>query len=192
MKLSNLSKTTRHTKKRIGRGHGSGRGGHTSTRGTKGQKSRGKVGLFFEGTKIKKSLLKRLPLFRGKGKFKPLRPTSLIVNLKYLNVFKAQEQVTIGSLIEKGILAKDLPETAEVKILGDGEISIPLTVLLPTSKNAKEKIEKAGGKVEAGLPGQEGKNPKAEIKRIVSRKTVVKSVKKAEVKSSSAKATEDK
>jgi len=147
MKLSDLPKTTQDTKKRIGRGHGSGRGGHTSTRGNKGQKSRGKIGLFFEGTKIKKSLLKRLPLFRGKGKFKPLRPSSFVVNLKYLNIFKAQEQVTAKSLIEKGILAKDLPETTEVKILGDGEISIPLTVLLPTSKKAKEKIEKAGGKV---------------------------------------------
>ncbi len=187
MKLSSLSKTTRDSKKRIGRGHGSGRGGHTSTRGHKGQKSRGKIGLFFEGTKVKKSLLKRLPLFRGKGKFKPLKPIFLIVNLKYLNVFKAQEQVTAKSLIEKGILAKDLPETTIVKILGDGEISIPLTVLLPTSKNAKEKIEKAGGKVEV-----ENKSPKEEIKKTVSKKTAVKSVKKAEVKSSSAKATEDK
>lgn len=150
MKLSDLPKTTQDTKKRIGRGHGSGRGGHTSTRGTKGQKSRGKVGLFFEGTKTKKSLLKRLPLFRGKGKFKSLKPSPFIINLKYLNIFKAAEEVTLESLKEKGILSKDLPNNVRVKILGEGEINVPLTVLLPTSKNAQEKIEKVGGRVEGG------------------------------------------
>lgn len=58
------------SKKRIGRGIGSGKGGHTSSRGQKGQKSRGSIHILFEGMKTKKSLLKRLPLLRGKGKFK--------------------------------------------------------------------------------------------------------------------------
>jgi len=49
---------------------GSGKGSHTSGRGQKGQKSRGnKIGVLFEGMKMKKSYLKRLPLMRGKGKF---------------------------------------------------------------------------------------------------------------------------
>ena len=47
-----LIKTTQKRHKRIGRGHGSGRGGHTSTRGNKGQKAREDIGLLFEGTKF--------------------------------------------------------------------------------------------------------------------------------------------
>src|SRR3972149_1988059 len=66
-----LKKTVKKSKKRLGRGYGSGKGGHTSSRGQKGQKSRGKVGVIFEGYKVKKSLIKRLPLLRGKGKFLP-------------------------------------------------------------------------------------------------------------------------
>lgn len=157
MELSNLPKTVRKSKKRIGRGYGSGRGGHASTRGTKGQKSRGKIGLFFEGTKIKKSLIKRLPLFRGKGKFKPKRPLPLVINLKYLNVFGNGEEVTLQTLKEKGILKKDLPLETEVKILGDGEVGVSLTVFLPTSKQARQKIEKAGGRVVAPDENKRGK-----------------------------------
>lgn len=66
-----LPKVIKRSKKRVGRGVGSGKGSHTSGRGQKGQKSRGKVGVLFEGMKMKKSLLKRLPLMRGKGKFHP-------------------------------------------------------------------------------------------------------------------------
>lgn len=146
MQLSNLPKTVHKSKKRIGRGHGSGRGGHSSTRGTSGQKQRSSVGLFFEGTKVKKSLLKRLPLFRGKDKFKSHGSETLVINLKYLNVFKSQEVVNLDSLKSKGLLEKDLGDIA-VKILGEGEIGVPLTIELPCSKGAREKIEKAGGKV---------------------------------------------
>jgi len=147
MNLSQLPKTTQKGKKRIGRGGGSGRGGHTSTRGAKGQKARSSVGLFFEGTKFKKSLLKRLPLLRGKGKLKPRKNARVVINLKYLNFFKANEEVNRETLKSKGILAKDFPDNVEVKILGDGQIGVPLTVFLPVSKGAREKIEKAGGKV---------------------------------------------
>jgi large subunit ribosomal protein L15 len=69
----NLPKVIQRPKKRVGRGIGSGKGGHTSGRGQKGQKSRGKIGVLFEGLKMKKSYLKRLPLMRGKGKFGPKR-----------------------------------------------------------------------------------------------------------------------
>lgn len=147
MQLSNLPKTVQKSGKRIGRGHGSGKGGHTSTRGSKGQKSRTSIGLLFAGTKFKKSFIKRLPLFRGKGKFKPAKNPELVVNLKYLNLFKSGEEVTIESLKAKGILSKDLSASSRVKILGDGDLQVPLTVLLATSKGAKTKIEKAGGKV---------------------------------------------
>jgi len=154
MKLSNLSKTVHKSKKRIGRGHGSGRGGHSSTRGTSGQKQRSRVSMFFEGTKVKKSLLKRLPLFRGKSKFKSHSVKPLIINLKYLNVFKPQEVVNLDSLKSKGILEKKLASNTVVKILGEGEIGIPLIIELSCSKNAQKKIEKAGGKVIGKVEGK--------------------------------------
>ncbi len=191
MKLSELPKTTEKSQKRIGRGHGSGKGGHTSTRGSKGQKSRTKVGLFFEGTKFKKSLLKRLPFMRGKGKFNPQEPPSVVINLKYLNFFEKGDEVTLVSLQSKGILGKDLPGNTKVKILGNGEINIPLSVFLPASKGAKEKIEKAGGTVgPASAKATAGKEvrseketvkieePKEEKKEVKKARVVKKSVKK--------------
>lgn len=66
-----LPKVVMRGDKRVGRGLGSGRGGHTVGRGQKGQKSREKVSISFFGTKVKKSLLKKLPMQRGKGKLKP-------------------------------------------------------------------------------------------------------------------------
>ncbi len=147
MELNKLPKISTRSKKRVGRGFGSGKGGHTSGRGQKGQKSRGKIPMTMEGTKIKKSLLKRLPLRRGKGKFKPISPKPLIVNIKYLNLFKKDEEVTLESLIKKGVVDSKQAKTAGVKILGDGEIKIALKVRVPSSKGAAKKIIKAGGQI---------------------------------------------
>ncbi len=147
IKLDKLPKTTRRKKKRVGRGYGSGKGGHTAGRGAKGLKARNKVGLTFEGTKTKKSFLKRLPLQRGKGRFKSLKPKPLVVNLKYLNLFKKGEKVNLITLVKKGILMRDETEKQGVKILGDGDLNVALIVELPASKGATKKIEKAGGKV---------------------------------------------
>lgn len=71
MRLHELPKIVKKGKKRLGRGYGSGKGGHTVGRGQKGQKARGKIHPLFTGTKTKKSLLQRLPLLRGKGRLKP-------------------------------------------------------------------------------------------------------------------------
>lgn len=147
MKLSKLAKTTTKKKKRLGRGYGSGKGGHTVGRGAKGLKARGKVGLTFEGTKTKKSFLKRLPLQRGKGKFKSLKPKPLVVNVKYLNLYKKGEKVNLTTLVKKGVIAADEAKKQGVKILGDGDLKVALKVELPTSKRAAKKIVKAGGKV---------------------------------------------
>lgn len=166
MDLSNLSKTGSKSKKRVGRGHGSGRGGHTSGRGSKGQNSRSKPGLFFEGTKFKKSLIKRLPLFRGKGKLKPRSADPLIINIKFLEVFKEGDQVTFATLQEKGIIIKNLPTETKLKILGEGTLTKGLIVSLPCSKSAKEKIEKAGGKVVSKDTVIETK-PKEPLKKVV-------------------------
>lgn len=147
MDLNKLPKTTKRKKKRVGRGYGSGKGGHTVGRGAKGLKARGKVGLTFEGTKTKKSFLKKLPLQRGKGKFKSLKPKPLVVNVKYLNLYKKGEKVNLATLVKKGIIATDGTKKQGVKILGNGDLQVALTVELPASKGAAKKITKAGGKV---------------------------------------------
>lgn len=146
VKLNNLPKITTKDKKRQGRGRGSGKGGHTVGRGQKGQKSRTKIPLTFEGTKIKKSLLKRLPLLRGKGKLKPRERKPIVVNLKYLNLLPKGSLVNLETLIKQRIVSEEA-KLLGVKILGEGEIGQELTVSLPVSKGAKLKIEKAGGKV---------------------------------------------
>lgn len=145
--LSDLPKTTHKENKRAGRGSASGKGGHASAgRGRKGTKARYKVKLTFSGTKIKKSWLKRLPFWRGKGRQKG-QPKPVAINVKQLNEhFNKGEKVTKKSLCEKGLLRqKDWSKGA--KILAQGEIDKKLIVKVPVSKTAQEKIEAAGGKV---------------------------------------------
>lgn len=145
MKLSNLKKITKLRKKRLGQGHGSGRV-KTSGRGTKGQKARGKIPLSFEGGAV--SLIKRLPFRRGKGRQKTISKKPVVINVKVLNLLPKNTTVDIQALIDKKIVDKGEATSFGVKILGDGEINIPLVVKLPVSKNAAKKIEKAGGRVE--------------------------------------------
>lgn len=144
MNLHTLSKITDKKKKRLGLGHGSGRV-KTSGRGTKGQKARGKIPLFFEGGAV--SLIKRLPFRRGKGRNKPVRKAPIIINVKVLNLLPKDITVDLKTLIDYKIVDKKDAEMFGVKILGDGEISIPLKVMLPISKNAALKIQKAGGEI---------------------------------------------
>lgn len=142
--LTNLPNIVTRSKKRLGRGHGSGKV-KTSGRGTKGQKARENIKLTFAGSSLQASWLKRLPLVRGKGKNKSFGKKPVIVNVKYLNSLKPKTEVTLKTLQDAGIVGQ--MET-KVKILGDGTLSVPLIVKLPTSKGALKKIEKAGGKVE--------------------------------------------
>lgn len=136
----------RNSKKRLGRGYGSGKGGHTSSRGQKGQKARAKINVLFEGVKVKKSFVKRLPFIRGKAKFKAgLKPFTL--NLDSFSDFsKKFKKVNLETLISSGLVAaKDV--SRGVKILGKGQIKDKLTFELPVSKSAAEKIKKAGGEI---------------------------------------------
>lgn len=146
--MTELKKIVKRMGKRLGRGYGSGKGGHTSGRGQKGQKSRGSVGILFEGMKMKKSLIKRLPLRRGKGKFlsgkKPL-----VVNLEVLNILPAGSTVDISALVNAGIVDKGRVKTFGVKILGNGKVEKKFNIALPISKSAAAKVLKAGGKVES-------------------------------------------
>jgi len=139
-------KTVDRRAKRVGRGYGSGKGGHTVGRGQKGQKSRGKVGVMFEGIKMKKSFIKKLPLQRGRGKFGP-SDKPVIIKLKYLNLFAAGAKVDLNTLIKQGIVDRADAEAFGVKILGDGKLTKKLTIEVPISKHAAKQVEKAGGKV---------------------------------------------
>lgn len=147
MELNKLPKLKSSSKKRLGRGYGSGKGGHTAGRGAKGAKARGKIPLTFTGTKTRKSFLKKLPLQRGKGRFKPLSSGPMVVNLKYLNLFSKGEKVDLKALIKKGLITEKEALRFGVKILGDGDLTVSLEVAVPCSRPAAEKIAKAGGKV---------------------------------------------
>lgn len=142
MKLHELLKVKTRSKKRLGRGLGSGKG-KTGGRGTKGQKARGTIPVTFTGGL---SLYKKLPLRRGKGNPKASAKMK-IINLDKLNVFKSKEVVDMEKLISAKIISEKEAKQG-VKILGNGEINQILTVKLPVSDSARKKIEKSGGKVE--------------------------------------------
>lgn len=133
----------KHSRKRVGRGDGSGHGTY-SGRGLKGQKSRagGGTRIGFEGGQL--PLIKRLP--RTRGFFNAFKTEYTVVNVGKLNVFNANAEVTPQSLLEAGLIKS---AQKRIKILGDGEISRPLVVKANKfSATAKSKIEAAGGKVE--------------------------------------------
>ncbi len=144
MKLSSLTKITKKGQKRLGQGHGSGRG-KTAGRGTKGQNARSSRPLSFEGGAL--TLIKRLPFMRGKSKNKSFKKQPIVVSISRLNLFGKDTVVDVKFLIDQKIVNQDARKYG-VKILGDGELSSSLIVKLPVSKEALKKIEKAGGKVE--------------------------------------------
>ena len=132
----------RKNEKRVGRGIGSGLG-KTCGRGTKGQKARqgGNIGkLHFQGGQT--PLQRRLP---KRGFRVPFPVETVGINLSDLERFDAGTEVTPASLVEAKILRR---KGARVKILGGGELTKKLTVSAHSfSNSAREKIEKAGGKV---------------------------------------------
>jgi len=164
MELNQLPKITTRKKKRLGRGYGSGKGGHTVGRGAKGTKARNKVALTFDGAKIKKSFLKRLPLQRGKGKFKSLKPKPIVVNLKYLNLLPQNSEVNLRTLVKQGLVKEKEARKYGVKILGDGELKVKLKVKLPCSQGARKKIEAAGGQVLAAVAKTAPPSPRGKRK----------------------------
>jgi len=147
MKLENLSKIAGENTKRIGRGPGSGKG-KTAGRGTKGQKARGGLSIghsHYEGGQ--RPLFKRLPYRRGKGNPK-IEKKPIVVNLEALNLLPAGEKVNLETLVKFKIVEKKDAQIFGVKILGDGRLSKALTINLPISKSAAQKVQKAGGKIQ--------------------------------------------
>ena len=145
MKLNNLTKT--NTKKiRPGRGIGSGKG-KTSGRGHKGQKSRSGVAIkSFEGGQM--PLFRRLP----KRGFKSVnRQNIAILNLSNLQTFHDQKRLNLDDNLDLKILKNKKiisKKYQKLKILGTGEIKSKVKLSVDfISKQAKEKIEKIGGKL---------------------------------------------
>ena len=144
MKLHNLPKTSTIGKKRLGQGLGSGKG-KTSGKGTKGQKSRGKIAKTLGAAGS--LLVRRLPLYRGKYRNKPRGHKAYAINIKYLNILPKDTVVNVETLKKYHILDADFPDHHNVKILGEGKLEVVLTVNLPVSKGAAKKIKDAGGKI---------------------------------------------
>ncbi len=141
MKLYELKPSigARKKSKRVGRGPGSGHG-KTSCRGHKGQKSRsgGQRPPWFEGGQM--PLQRRLP---KRGFTNIFRERFNIINIKDLNYFEKDTPVTPELMKERGLIRR----SGRVKILGEGKLSIPLTIQADSfSKSAVKKIEEAGGK----------------------------------------------
>ena len=131
----------RKKSKRVGRG---GKRGTYSGRGIKGQKSRA-------GRRLKpviRDLIKRYPKLRG-YKSKQEKSNLVVVNIEVLEKkFKSSERVSPKFLLENKIIRRMKGKAPKVKILGRGKLTKPLIIEdCQVSKSAKEKIEKAGGKI---------------------------------------------
>ena len=144
MQLNTLkpAEGSKHAKRRVGRGIGSGLG-KTAGRGHKGQKSRSggfhKVG--FEGGQM--PLQRRLPKRGFTNKF---RKEYVAINVERLEIFEDGQTVTPVELIQEGIINKI---EDGIKIMGNGELTKKLTVQATKfTASAKEKIEAVGGKAE--------------------------------------------
>lgn len=148
MDLSNLkpAEGSTHKKKRLGRGASSGHGGHSSTRGTKGQSSRSGAGnrpVWFEGGQM--PLFRRLPKWGFNNPF----PTEYsIANVWRLDGLAKADRLDPSEPVTPEVLEETgaVRSAERVKILGDGEIEVALNVEAHAfSESAKEKIEAAGG-----------------------------------------------
>lgn len=142
--LNKLPKISQRKAKRLGRGKGSGKG-KFSSRGNKGQKSRGTVKSFFEGGQA--VLTKRLPMLRGKAKNKSIKPDLNVINLSQLEQRKAvknNDVVTVDYLVKTGLLNLTKSDRG-VKLLGGGVLKKKLTIKIKASEKAIEKVKNAGG-----------------------------------------------
>jgi len=144
MKLSELSPASgsHKKKKRLGRGVGSGKG-KTAGRGTKGHNSRsgGGVRPGFEGGQM--PIHRRLP---KRGFANIFRKKIIEVNIRDLSRFESGSTVDEAALIRMGLVKG---KRDGIKLLGLGEINYPLKIKINrVSKNAREKIESAGGSIE--------------------------------------------
>ncbi|OGG35238.1 50S ribosomal protein L15 [Candidatus Gottesmanbacteria bacterium RIFOXYB1_FULL_47_11] len=114
-------------KKRLGRGHGSGKV-KTSGRGTKGQRARGKIRMGFEGGQL--PLIKRLPLLRGKDRNKSRKEKAFPISIEKINKLPDGTTITLETLKKYHMIHNGI---TKVKILGKGTVKETLTVNVPRS-----------------------------------------------------------
>ena len=144
MQLHDLTpeKGERKNRKRLGRGIGSG-AGKTAGRGSKGQNARsgGGVRPGYEGGQM--PIHRRLP---KRGFKNPFKKVFAIINVQDLAQFENDTVVDEALLVKTGLVKGDRDG---IKLLGQGDINIPLTLKVDkVSDGAKQKIEAAGGKIE--------------------------------------------
>ena len=144
MKLNELSPAngSRRSRKRLGRGIGSGKG-KTAGRGTKGHNSRsgGGVRPGFEGGQM--PIHRRLP---KRGFTNIFRKNIAVINIRDLSRFESGGIVDEAALVRVGLIKG---RRDGIKLLAQGEVKIPLTIRINrVSNSARKKIEAAGGKVE--------------------------------------------
>lgn len=142
MKLHTLPKIITAKSKRLGHGYGSGKGGHTSSRGQKGQKSRGSIRMSFTGSSW--VWFKRLPFMRGKSRFSSFDKKALL-NLSDLNVFPDGTLVTTAKLIEAKLISANQATISKLKLVGEGELKKKLKIMIPATASAQKAIIQAGG-----------------------------------------------
>ncbi|MFH0749390.1 MAG: 50S ribosomal protein L15 [Candidatus Gottesmanbacteria bacterium] len=140
MKLVQYPSIVKRPKKRIGRGHGSGKV-KTAGRGTKGQNARDHMPIGFEGGQL--SLTKRLPLLRGKLRNKSQKADVDEVQLSRLATLPAGE-VTKEALVKLGFVSK---KATRIKVIGTAKVERAYVVHVTCSKGSTKLITDAGGKV---------------------------------------------
>ncbi len=134
--------------KRLGRGVGSGKGGHSSSRGNKGQKSRTgnhRMPSWFEGGQM--PLQRRVPKFGFKN---PNRVSYSVLNLSQLNSLVESGKLTPDTAVTPEVLiaAGLVKKNARIKILGGGEVTVALNIQVHAfSRSAEEKIQSTGGTI---------------------------------------------
>ncbi|MBI5151737.1 MAG: 50S ribosomal protein L15 [Candidatus Pacebacteria bacterium] len=142
MNLQNLLTTKEKSSKRVGRGYGSGKGGHTVGRGNKGQRARVGRGipLWFEGGQL--PFVKRLPYLRGKLRFQSLMKKPQLVPVSMVAALNVSD-ITLEVLHKHGLVkSPKLP----VKLTGGGSVTKALHCTgVQASGSARSQIEKAGG-----------------------------------------------
>ena len=141
LKVHHLRPAPGAKKAKTRKGRGEASKGKTAGRGGKGTRARNVVRAGFEGGQL--PLVMRLPKLRG---FKnPERIEYQAVNISTINsLYPKGGDVTVDDLVKKGVARKGYP----VKVLGNGEISVKVTVLVHAfSSSASEKISAAGGSV---------------------------------------------
>ena len=148
MDLSNLkpAEGATHDDQRLGRGEGSGRGGHSSTRGTKGQSSRSGAKerpMWFEGGQM--PLFRRIPKH---GFNNPLRTEYNVANVGRIQRLIDEGRIDVSEPITPEVLEEvgAVRDAGRVKVLGDGVLDDSIEIKAHAfSGSASDKIKDAGG-----------------------------------------------